>query len=309
MRSRSHSIALFQSFLRRDSNGEILDATGINSRECYLAWLASQGRVESDGEAKKFQRTLSNHCAGVDGRTPFDLRAEAAILKVLRKKVRWPCFPDHLSIGRTGFRSRGYHEKLACPTTGDNIRIATPSSPPLLDQPLQGNAAGFKLAETAQRLASTFPKFDRQVWITICDFLRMALYATTPMCSIKSVAEEYAKDLGMVEEMLNPTAAITVVDITAKHHANCYVFQNRESVSLLGNLQQTATREMVHKDDLFKVMCGFASAYYSPGTVYTAKRARYYTVNGNLVMVDVDYKIDSKSYYLVLATTCSVEGV
>jgi hypothetical protein len=71
------------------------------------------GKNESDSHARKFQRCLSNHVTGVDKRQPFSMEEEAAVLVVLRQKIPWPCFPPHVFVGQTGFRSYGFHEKLA----------------------------------------------------------------------------------------------------------------------------------------------------------------------------------------------------
>jgi len=104
------SIRLFREFLTRHEDGSV-NATRINSTECYQAWIASRKATATEPE-KSFQRTLSSHLTAVDGRVPFNREEEEAILKVLRKKERWPCF-SHCSIrfGQAGFRALGFHEK------------------------------------------------------------------------------------------------------------------------------------------------------------------------------------------------------
>jgi hypothetical protein len=106
------SIQLFRAFIVSLPNG-LLDASKVHSRECYLDWLANRNTQPTDSELKKFQRALSNHLSGVDGRSPFFPEEERAILEVLREKRLWPCcVPGQLAIGRSGYRSKGYHEKL-----------------------------------------------------------------------------------------------------------------------------------------------------------------------------------------------------
>jgi hypothetical protein len=117
--SGSTSLHLFRSFLVVLPDGTF-DASKIHSQECYLQWLANREVHTSDPEMKKFQRALSNHLSGVDGRSPFSVEEERAILQVLREKRKWPCCASgHITIGVTGFRSHGYHEKRL--KTGEDI--------------------------------------------------------------------------------------------------------------------------------------------------------------------------------------------
>jgi hypothetical protein len=109
------AIRIFREHIVHHPDGTV-DATNVISRQCFLSWMNShQDRdtlVESKLLAKRFQRVLSNHLAGVDGRVPFEEAHEKAILRLLRRKVRWPCFSEGIDVGRTGFRSEGYHEKI-----------------------------------------------------------------------------------------------------------------------------------------------------------------------------------------------------
>jgi hypothetical protein len=104
------SLQLFKAQIVVRRNGH-LDASKIHSRACYEQWLINRHMSDTELELRKFQRALSNHLAGVDGRSPFLEEEERAILVVLREKKKWPCVPDPLAIGALGFRSQGYHEK------------------------------------------------------------------------------------------------------------------------------------------------------------------------------------------------------
>lgn len=96
------------------------DAQGVISEECYKHWMQSRKTLPSCPE-KSFQRTLSAHLTGVDGRTPFRKEEEIAILSVIRKKQRWPCFQNSaIKFGEMGFRAKGFHEKLG----GRNVTTA-----------------------------------------------------------------------------------------------------------------------------------------------------------------------------------------
>ena len=104
------SLQILRAFLHVLPDGTV-DASQIHSPQCYAAWLASRGTQPCEAEARKFQRSLSNHLGGVDGRSPFDPEEEQAIMLVLRRKQCWPCFPPSYKIGSMGYRSKGFHEK------------------------------------------------------------------------------------------------------------------------------------------------------------------------------------------------------
>jgi len=106
------SIMVFRKFIERDSDGT-LNALKVLSKECYDEWMA-QCRTQANSPEKAFRRALSAHVTGVDGRTPFVPEEEEAVLRVLRRKKIWECFTHTpLTIGKTGYRSKGFHEKRA----------------------------------------------------------------------------------------------------------------------------------------------------------------------------------------------------
>lgn len=107
------SISIFRSFLQKSpKNGTIQSALGVISKECYELWLKTR-KFPSKSPEKAFQRALSGHVCGVDGRVPFTQEEEVEILKVLRRKKRWECFiQSKVKFGESGFRSKGFHEKL-----------------------------------------------------------------------------------------------------------------------------------------------------------------------------------------------------
>ncbi|KAH9256377.1 hypothetical protein BASA81_005634 [Batrachochytrium salamandrivorans] len=108
--SHASSMGVFLEFLHPvlDANGDLerVDASQIVSKACFDRWLLARKIVPTKPE-KSFQRTLSAHLTGLDGRSPFEPMQEAAILEVLRKPQRWPCF-EHESVK---FGAKGYHEK------------------------------------------------------------------------------------------------------------------------------------------------------------------------------------------------------
>ncbi|KAH9257747.1 hypothetical protein BASA81_004213 [Batrachochytrium salamandrivorans] len=106
------SLRVFRKFIVRHPNPstgvDVLDASGVISSECFAHWVSTRKRVMNSME-KAFQRSLSAHLTASDGRSPFTPSEEFAILKVVRKKQRWPCFPEtETKYGAMGFR---FHEK------------------------------------------------------------------------------------------------------------------------------------------------------------------------------------------------------
>ena len=65
-----------------------LDARQVLSKECYQYWLNTRVGATNDPE-RTFQRSLTAHLTGSDGRQPFHQQEEEAILKIIRVKRVW----------------------------------------------------------------------------------------------------------------------------------------------------------------------------------------------------------------------------
>lgn len=59
------SLQVFRDHIKRDPETGEIDASGVISRACYVAWLQVKGACESDLEARRYHRILTNHCSGV----------------------------------------------------------------------------------------------------------------------------------------------------------------------------------------------------------------------------------------------------
>jgi len=85
------SIIIFRAFIDWIKVGNLVvsvDASRVVSRECYLHWL--QTRVGTINEPERtFQRSLTAHLTGSDGRQAFLPEEEEAILRVIRVKRVW----------------------------------------------------------------------------------------------------------------------------------------------------------------------------------------------------------------------------
>ncbi|KAH9249070.1 hypothetical protein BASA81_013282 [Batrachochytrium salamandrivorans] len=264
---RNHSILLFKGFVVRACDGSILDASGVNSRRCYLAWLEIQGH--------------SGSCA-----------AQAALVVL----------PPHVNIGRTGFRSRGFHEK----------RISTPPpTPRLVDEPLvevtvreeEEQSSENKLSLAVKRLAAAFPKFDVLGWKAVAGLARLTILATTPICSKPSPDVNYAEELCLRASLARPGCGVAVLDMTTAKLQKSSLCQNLNSLVCLGDLSTETGRELVHEDDLDKTSLAFGRAFYSPGIEVPVTGVRCFNTWGELVVVDCLFCVDPQSYLLVSSTS------
>lgn len=105
------SYTVFNEYVKKKSNGEY-DATEVLSYECYQRWLNTRQQKPKMPE-ESFRRAITAHVRGADGRRPFEKHIEAAILNEVRKRSAWKCFGGNSSIGKLGFKKRGYHEELS----------------------------------------------------------------------------------------------------------------------------------------------------------------------------------------------------
>ena len=110
------SISIFRKHLvcyKDDKGVDRIDASGVVSEECYRMWLDNyqNGRRKFREKPEKiFQRILTAYVTGSDGRKPFTLEEERAVLQVMREKRVWPAFANMpgVFIGRHVSRSSGH---------------------------------------------------------------------------------------------------------------------------------------------------------------------------------------------------------
>ena len=109
-KKKEKSILIFELYVQRKADGT-LDASKVLGRTCFEHWLNTRGsKPKNPPEA--FRKALTSHCAGVDGRKPFEPELERALLNELRQKKVWPCFIGTKSkVGLRGFQVKGYWER------------------------------------------------------------------------------------------------------------------------------------------------------------------------------------------------------
>lgn len=288
-------MTIFRSFIHASDTGE-LDASGILSRDCYLAWLEHRKQRETPKEAKRFQRTLSNHLSGVDGRTPFSPEEEAAILPVVRRKARWPCFPLDITVGFTGFRSLGFHEK-ASERGRFRHRIEG------LDGKKQQNGEfALNFATKALEYAQSVPEYNPSGYFHLVNLLRYVLFARTPACSLKQpVTLELARELCEATTRRNPDSPVAVLSLTSTNFPDEHVLaQNGLAHEHFGDLQERQRSELLFPlGDVFKVMLAQCTALLNPGIEIAVQHVRFSGLAPNR-LYSGSYCLDPASYLLIL---------
>lgn len=287
------SIRLFREYLVVNADGTI-DARGIISKACFYEWLKTR-RIEETAEAcKKYQRTLSNHLSGVDGRCPFNKNEEDAILRVVRRKERWPCFGPEITIGHTGFRSKGYHEKQqqqfneASTADIDNEEIVEVKAAPKQSKHAAKRARAKNAKQTNNNeLAAAAVVKDNQeenTWMVLGKSL-YNYYTSLAKAGVdawesvqgifkfvvlhqllfsKPVDKEHINKLLQNE---SSTGFTVVFDLINNYQV---VAQNLASHKTFGNLLGSTHKRLIRADSLPQAIVAAGNAFFNQGTKFTA---------------------------------------
>ncbi|KAH9256915.1 hypothetical protein BASA81_004736 [Batrachochytrium salamandrivorans] len=297
------SIRIFREHLDVLSDGSV-NASRINSRECYEAFLHVKKSTDCEKEAKKFRRTLTTHLTGVDGRRAFDIKEEEAILLVLRENKPWPCFSQHSQVCIT-FRGKGFHEKqrasnkLKADGGGDSGSDDGEAIEPKLDMTDPDNTRFFlNLATYAVGVATTFVGMGVDCWRSLLGLFKFVLLARTTAVS-KHTTEAYTKQLcERTSARFGGTRCVTVMDLTRKEFDKRVCAQNARSVAEYGNMVGNLDGMWMRYPDLFHVAIALGACYSAPGEVRTTRQT--YLVRGNLVQHNVTYTVDPDSFLVVV---------
>ncbi|KAH9248578.1 hypothetical protein BASA81_013762 [Batrachochytrium salamandrivorans] len=277
------SLHILRSFLSTLPDRTV-DASQIHSRECYLAWLGTRNAVDCDAERKKFHRSLTNHLSGVDGRCPFDQHEEEAILRVLRRKERWPCFPE-LSIG-INFRAKGFHEKqnagkaTSAASSPPSPVFVAPSPPSekrarMDDLSPRDQALLLDLGKGFAEFTSAFAPFGIDVRTSIFGILRFCISFGDPG-RYTSLPEEQRLERGreicsQVTLAKGPLASVTVCDWLSKDALFKVLVQNaqsRETAGELGGESGLDILQFTSGRELYELTQTIGTAYLRPGVEF-----------------------------------------
>lgn len=295
------SLAVFKSFIvKQESDGGEMDASRVISSECYRVWLRIKSEPANEQTARKFHRTLLNHISSVDGRLPFDLEEERAVLRVIRVKQRWPCFPGNVQYGSAGFRAKGYHEKLIESTgavTGQRSLSCTTAAFIETDN----NDFVNKFALSVLNLVSFFPVFNVAAWVHLGNLLRFTMFARTKVCSVHAPSQEYINRLCETTSQHYAGDMVVVLDMTAKDYSTgMVVAQNQLSKEFLGNLQVVTQYEApIHVADVFQVITAMGNAFHNPGIDFGMQAVRFSTQFNGQVPLNATYCFDEESFLLI----------
>lgn len=293
--------------------------SGLVSRECYMAWLEAKRASESDSEAAKFKRSLTNHVSGSvslvckqatlyintaahiqDGRVPFDPEEEEALLIFLRKKAPWPCYPKHLQYLGQRYRAMGHHEKLRGPTALKVVEQAVTATkeededivihPQLI--PLDMADAVY-LTRLAEYIISTDQPHHPQV---IHEVLRYMILGRTDCCSKPVPPLEYAQALH--DQFLAANTAVMVLDMTSPSFKDCALCQN--------DMISGWRCEAMFQHDLMQSVLAIGAAYHRPGICFSSTRQQIACEDETIKLFDMNYYVDSESFFLVVFGKASV---
>lgn len=261
-------MTIFRSFIHASEDTGELDASRVLSRDCYLAWLEHHKQSESPQKAKRFQRTLSNHLSGVDGRLPFPPQEEAAILVLVRRKARWPCFPSDVCVGFTGFRSLGFHEKAASSAfTIKYSRNRFKQRIAGLDgNRLQDGEFALNFASKAHEYATRLPEYDLSAYVYLGSLLRYVFFARTAACALRHLAtRDTARELC---DSLSSGDCVVVLSLSSPDPTTSPVLaQNASAFDWLGNVSDSLhARVPVPVNNVYGVMLAICTAMHAPGS-------------------------------------------
>ncbi|KAH9261010.1 hypothetical protein BASA81_000714 [Batrachochytrium salamandrivorans] len=306
----SRSLKVFRPFIKRLADGT-LDVSGVISRDCYEQWMHARHAVETDDEAQKFHRTLTNHVSGTH-------------------------------LGRR-HRAMGHHEKQKISTVeGAYIPLPAimlePISPtitarsslpqpnqyqqqqqqPLLDwldlpeikeeddlgkmlQQLDSDDASYltQLAEHVVRnFAGEYSAKDRQA---IDDIFRFMILGRTKRCcqdllvSPKATANQLCRDFAHTEDTL-----VFVCDFAANNQDERVLAQNFGCDWAMGKLEGRCATDSIHQHDLFRVLVAIGGAFHQPSIPFTVARQQLFNTSTlQNRQVDMTYIVDPSSFLLV----------
>jgi hypothetical protein len=288
------------------------------SEDCYIQWLAMhKGKSKTfkqDQMAKIYQRTISSHLTGADGRATFTPEEETAVLFEVRQKRVWPCFaslPKAQQHGRIGFRAMSFHERRrAVPSEAvkedDEEATDDGASPELPVRPLPMHAeARAALDMSLTCLERCGDDYAGSLWA----LQRSILLSKTPaaMYSGGRSPTQAQELIAHAECFLNkPHAMVHVIDPMAGDPTKRVLAQNAKSRGFMGELTTGHGVKLVPAEGEMRTVLRLVfESMFSPGQGFSDK-IRYVLDNGKALAMRVTYYHEPGSY---LRLVCSeVDG-
>ncbi|KAH9254051.1 hypothetical protein BASA81_007926 [Batrachochytrium salamandrivorans] len=300
------SLQIFRAFISRRSD-DSLDASGVISRECFEAWRKSRKGQITNAE-RQFQRALSAHLAALDGRLPFSVEEEQAVLLQVRKREVWPCFKSNGSVvGSSGFRSKGYHEKLKKTTTAVTTVVATTSNSEVIGSRIASHTNEESIAFWTQyvgSLASTFDTDPDAFWNQIGQVWKYVLYARSSASVTAQFTQETANELCLKYSTEYPTEFVSVSTAFSTSFSCVVLAENNESVNVFGSALGRGRNGYISFTDVLRLFRPIAMAYFDIGQV------QHFTVRaeckpGEWRDCHAKVVVDAKSLFLTVIGTAT----
>lgn len=270
------SLQIFRAFISRESDGS-LDASGVISRECFEVWCKSRKGEIANAE-RQFQRTLSAHLSALDGRSPFTSEEERAVMAQVRKREVWPCFRRGRSVvGSSGFRGRGYHEKLERVVVAPAVAVvATTPTPTLAPSPelLASNIASHTNEESIEfwtryvtSLAPMFATDPDAFWNQLGQAWKYALYARGSASAAARYSHDTAAELCLKYSAEYPAEFVSVSTAFSTSFSCVVLAENNESVKVFGSALGRGRNGFIPFADVLRLFRPIAMAYFNLGQV------------------------------------------
>lgn len=257
-----------------------------------------------------YLRHNANFFVTQDGRCPFDPEEEVSILKTLRKRESWPCFPARLAFIGKRYRSKGYHERLGYENGNDEKGILTTTTA-MLDLDIDDTLTNINLllhqlnaqdatylvqlsGHVAGRFVNGFTLEDQQI---VHDIMRYMILGRTLRCS-KETLNIHEAARALCEFYFHDTIAI-VFDVTAKSLTECCLAQNRTSLDVLGATGNKCLFGLGQNQDLFRLLLAVGGAYHRPGVGFTLHNQKLLTPS-RYKRFNLTYLVDPVTFYMVV---------
>ncbi|KAH9249068.1 hypothetical protein BASA81_013280 [Batrachochytrium salamandrivorans] len=298
------SMTIFRSFIKVDDETGEFNASQVLSRDCYLAWLDHHQQKESPKRAKQFHRTCPIIFL-VDGRLPFPPQEEAALLVLVRQKMRWPCFPIDVCVGFTGFRSMGFHEKASSSpppifkTTRNRFKRRIPG---LDGKRLQDGEFATNFANNTYEYVSLLPEYNLQAYVYLGNLLRYVFFARTAACALRHLAtEDAARELCDALTNSNDLDCVVVMSLFSSNLiTNVVLAQNAKAWDWLGNVRTSLNTTVPFPlHNVYGVMFAICTAMHAPGRAIPFVDTQFTSLFPGLYFSGT-FAFDPSSHLLVL---------
>ncbi|KAH9255290.1 hypothetical protein BASA81_006730 [Batrachochytrium salamandrivorans] len=304
----------FQAYIHREPSG-LIDVSGLVSNQCYGEWLESQQVEHCRETAMRYYRALVDYVSGMDGKVPFDLEEQAAMIDLLRKHQSWPCF-QHCPVQVTTMDTqwyKGFHEKLQslyvddvdddeeeeAKDDDDEMDLDAPAAVTntelmLLRLP---SAQAMLVRNLATGVSKNFigPLLSSEECETVFQILRFLVFAISNKCKTPQVPLLSTRAVALCNEFDQVNRFVTVVNMTSGKLEERAWAQNDYSRVLFDS-----SVSLIHsQSELYRTVVAVSAAFHAPGETFVIPQQQV-RCRGNIENeFDVTYYVDPTTFLLV----------